>query len=87
MYRIEWTKKFEKQLEKLEKNVAKQILEYLRNNVDGIKNPRSLGKGLKGNRKGQWRYRTGDYRIICEIMDDKLIILALEVGNRKDIYL
>ncbi|MDR2577355.1 MAG: type II toxin-antitoxin system RelE/ParE family toxin [Chitinispirillales bacterium] len=86
MYRIEWTKKFEKQLEKLGENAAKQILKYLHHNIDGTDNPRVIGKELKGNRKGQWRYRTGNYRIICEIQDEKLIVLALETGNRKNIY-
>ena len=86
MYRVEWSKKFDKQLEKLGANAAKQILAYIQENIDGTENPRSVGKPLNGNRSGQWRYRTGDYRIICEIQDKKLIILALEAGHRKCIY-
>ena len=49
-------------------------------------NPRAYGKGLTANRSGQWRYRIGDYRLICSIEDERLIILALSVGHRSDIY-
>ncbi len=54
--------------------------------VDNTENPRITGKPLKGNKKGIWRYRVGDYRILCDIQDKKLVILALELGNRKEIY-
>jgi mRNA interferase RelE/StbE len=86
MYAIKWTKKFGKQLDKLGNNAAKQILQYLHKKIDGIENPRSLGKPLKGNQKGKWRYRIGDYRIVCEIQEKKLVVLALEVGHRRSIY-
>jgi mRNA interferase RelE/StbE len=85
-YIFETTKKFDRMFKKLSKNVQLQIADYMEM-IESLENPRSFGKELKGNRKGQWRYRTGDYRIICEIKDDKLVILALEVGNRSDIYL
>ena len=48
--------------------------------------PRAIGKGLTANRSGQWRYRIGDYRLICQIEDNELIILALTIGHRRDIY-
>ena len=51
----------------------------------GTENPRLHGKGLTANRSGQWRYRIGDYRLICNINDNKLIILALSVGHRRDV--
>ena len=54
-------------------------------NLVGTENPRLHGKGLTANRSGQWRYRIGDYRLICNINDNKLIILALSVGHRRDV--
>ncbi|MBC6309876.1 type II toxin-antitoxin system RelE/ParE family toxin [Listeria sp. FSL L7-1582] len=54
--------------------------------IDGGDNPRVSGKPLLGNRAGRWRYRIGDYRVICKIDGDKLIVLALEVGHRKQVY-
>ncbi len=50
------------------------------------KNPRLHGKGLTANRSGQWRYRIGDYRLICDIDDDRFVILALSVGHRRNVY-
>jgi mRNA interferase RelE/StbE len=86
MYRIKYTKRFDKQLEKLGKENAVKILNYLHKNIDRTENPRALGKELTGNRKGYWRYRVGDYRIICDIQDKECIVLALETGHRKEIY-
>ncbi|MFQ8978526.1 MAG: type II toxin-antitoxin system RelE family toxin [Veillonella sp.] len=54
--------------------------------VDNVENPRYLGKSLTGNKTGLWRYRIGNYRVIADINDDRCIILALEVGHRKEIY-
>lgn len=54
--------------------------------LEGCDNPRTFGKGLSANRAGQWRYRIGDYRLICYINDNELIILALSIGHRKEVY-
>jgi mRNA interferase RelE/StbE len=86
IYRLETTQKFDKQLKKLDKLSQKQIVEYLLKNIEGTENPRTFGKGLVGNRKGFWRYRVGDYRIICAIQDAECIVLALETAHRRDIY-
>jgi mRNA interferase RelE/StbE len=86
IYRLETTQKFDKQLKKLDKVSQKQIAEYLQKNIHDTENPRAFGKSLKGNRSGLWRYRVGDYRIICDIQDEKCIVLALETAHRKDIY-
>jgi mRNA interferase RelE/StbE len=59
---------------------------WVEKNLVGCNDPRAHGKGLSANRSGQWRYRIGDYRLICQIEDEKLIILALTVGHRSDIY-
>jgi mRNA interferase RelE/StbE len=86
IYQLKTVSKFDKQLKKLDKNTQKKITEYLLKNVDGKENPRKIGKSLKGNSKGFWRYRVGNYRIICDIQDEECIVLALETGHRKDIY-
>ena len=62
----------ERQLGKLDRPVQKRLLDWLDARIDGCKNPRHFGEPLKGNLAGLWRYRVGDYRIICEIQDDKL---------------
>lgn len=85
-YKVSFSPKAAKQIRKLDKNTATLILRYLYKHIDGSDNPRSKGKGLTANRAGQWRYRIGDYRVICDINDDELIVLAVTVGHRKDIY-
>lgn len=54
--------------------------------MQGCDNPRSKGKGLTANRSGEWRYRIGDYRLITEIQDDKIVILVVSVGHPREIY-
>ena len=82
-YKIVPTPIFAKNLKKLDPLVRKQIKAYLNRVTD---NPRAKGKALVANRTGQWRYRIGAYRVIVNIQDNELIILALEVGHRRDIY-
>lgn len=85
-YRVVFTEKSKKQLSKLDKSVASLIIGWIEKNIEGCENPRIHGKGLLGNKSGQWRYRIGDYRAICEIRDEEVIILVLEVGHRKHVY-
>lgn len=85
-YRVETTPRFEKEFKKLDKYTMKMIKSWITNHLVDCENPRSFGKGLTSNRSGQWRYRIGDYRLICKINDNELIILALSVGHRRDIY-
>ena len=85
-YKVEFTKEALKQLKKMDKATAGLILGWIRKNLEGCENPRIHGKGLTANRSGQWRYRIGDYRIIAEIYDNKVLILVVNVGHRKDIY-
>ena len=82
-YKIVPTPKFAKSFKKLDPFVRKQIKSYLNRVTD---NPRAKGKALVANRTGQWGYRIGAYRVIVNIQDSELIILALEVGHRRDIY-
>lgn len=85
-YRLETTKDFDKQFKKLDKTAQFLILKWLKNHLKDAENPRNTGKGLIGDKSGEWRYRIGDYRLLCNILDDELVILALEVGHRREIY-
>ncbi|MGH8705755.1 MAG: type II toxin-antitoxin system RelE family toxin [Burkholderiales bacterium] len=76
----------ERQLRKLDPPVRRRILDWLHERIEGCKNPRHFGEALKGGRAGLWRYRIGDYRVICEIQDQRLVVLALAVGHRREIY-
>lgn len=86
IFKIVFSEKALKELKKLDKHTALFIIGWLRKNIEGCSDPRQHGKGLTANRSGQWRYRVGDYRIITEIQDDKVIVLILAVGHRKNIY-
>lgn len=85
-FHVEFTEKAKKQLKILDKHTAALILGWIRKNLEGCNNPRQQGKGLSANRSGEWRYRVGDYRIIAEIMDDRIVILVLSIGHRSDMY-
>lgn len=85
-YRVELTDRVIKQLKKLDKHMSALIIGWIEKNLDGCENPRVHGKGLTANRTGQWRYRIGNYRLICEIKDEEVLILVLEVGHRREIY-
>ena len=82
-YSIETTARFNKEFKKLDKYTQRMIKGWIEKNLVGEENPRRHGKGLTANRSGQWRYRIGDYRLLCHIDDGKLIILALSVGHRR----
>ena len=86
MYHVEFSKDALKQLKKLDKPVASLILGWIRKNLEGCDDPRVHGKGLTGNRSGQWRYRVGDYRILADIEDDKVRILVICIGHRSEVY-
>lgn len=85
-YSVETTGRFDKEFKKLDKYTQRMIKAWIDKHLVDCQNPRAFGKGLTANRSGQWRYRIGDYRLICNIQDDKLIILALSVGHRSNIY-
>lgn len=85
-YSVVFTTEAKKSLKKLDKHTSSLIIGWIEKNLQGCENPRIKGKALTANRSGQWRYRIGDYRLICEIEDNELIILALSVGHRREIY-
>lgn len=74
-----------KSLRRIDKTQAKRIVDELRR-IESLDDPRSCGKALQGNLRGLWRYRVSDYRIICDILDEELVVLAIDVGHRKDVY-
>ena len=86
MFRVVLSDQARKQLKKLDRHVSSLILGWIRKNLEGCENPRSLGKALTADKAGAWRYRVGDYRIICEIHDNEVIILVLSVGHRREVY-
>ena len=85
-YNVVFTEGAKKQLKKLDRHIASLIIGWIERNLQYCENPRIHGKGLTSNRSGQWRYRIGDYRLICEIQDENIIILVLEIGHKKSIY-
>ena len=85
-YSVEYTERAIKELKKLDRYTRQMIYSWIGKNLVGCENPRKQGKGLTANRSGQWRYRIGDYRLICEIKDNELVILALSVGHRREVY-
>lgn len=84
VWKIEITGEAEKELSRIDKPAAKRIIRYLRERVSV--EPRSLGKSLRGDLSGLWRYRVGDYRVICELYDEKVSVLVIRIGHRKDVY-
>lgn len=77
--------KARKEFLKLDKPIQKQIQTFIVK-LQGLENPRSSGKALGENLVGRWRYRVGDYRLVCEIDDDKILITILKIGHRKNVY-
>lgn len=86
IFSVEYTQQAVKELKKLDKHTQALIFSWIEKNLVGCEDPRIHGKGLTANRSGQWRYRIGDYRLIAEILEDKVVILILNVGHRRDIY-
>jgi len=86
-WRIEFHPQAEKELAKLDREVARKIIRFLRERVAQLEDPRSLGEALKGPELGRfWKYRMGDYRLICDIQDQRVTILVIRIGHRRDVY-
>ncbi|MEW6589454.1 MAG: type II toxin-antitoxin system RelE/ParE family toxin [Pseudomonadota bacterium] len=85
-WKIEYTGTAVKQLRKLDKQIARQIVDFMDERIAPLEDPRSTGKALVGPLGGLWRYRVGDYRVICEIRDDTLVTLVVQIGNRREVY-
>jgi len=85
-WKIEYTKSALSELKKLDKAEAKKIVSFMSDRIANLDNPRLTGKSLTGNLVDLWRYHIGDYRLICEIKEDKLILICVAAGHRKNVY-
>lgn len=84
---IKYTESAQHQLKKLDKSVALRVLDYMDERVAVLVDPRAAGKNLVGPKLGSyWRYRVGDVRVICDIQDQEVLILVVEIGHRREIY-
>lgn len=83
---ISWDARAVKELKKLDRSAQQNILRYFRDRIATQKTPRRFGKALTENKSGLWRYRVGDYRMICQIQNHQLIVLVLRVAHRKQVY-
>ena len=85
-----WTIKYidaaQRNLDRLDRQAAKRIIDYMDTRIAMADDPRDYGVALTGNLSGLWRYRVGDYRVICKIHDDTICVLVLDVGHRRDVY-
>ncbi len=86
MYRVELSENVLKTFKKMDKQIATMIFAWISKNLEGCENPRIHGKGLVADKIGIWRYRVGDYRLLAHIFDDRLVILVVDTGRRRDIY-
>jgi len=85
-WRIEIARTAERQITKLARPAQKSIQRFLRERLAVAENPRQWGKALQGGKRGLWRYRVGDYRLICDIQDERITVLVLEIAHRRDVY-
>lgn len=83
---IDYAESAKVQLRKLDKQEARRIVDYMDGRVAGLDNPRSTGKALTGPLGSLWRYRVGDYRVICDLQDGVLRVLVVQIGNRREVY-
>ena len=85
-FRVEYTSRALRQLKKMDRFDAKLITSWIGKNLEGTDDPRRQGKGLSGDRAGEWRYHVGSYRILCLILDDALVIEVFAIGHRREVY-
>ena len=86
-YKVEYTARAVKELKKLDKPTRALIFGWIEKNLVGCEDPRRYGKALTANHRGQWRYRIGDYRLIADIQDGRILILIMTIGHRRDVYM
>jgi mRNA interferase RelE/StbE len=86
-WRIEYDAGAEKDLSKLDRQIAQRIIKFMGQRVARLDDPRSVGEALKGSKLGDfWKYRVGDYRIIVDIQDNVMRVYVVEIGDRKEVY-
>ncbi len=84
MYKVAYLDSVEEDLKKLDKSTVRKILNRIETYL--VCDPKELGKPLKGEFQGYWRYRWGDYRVIYKISEREILIIVLRISNRKDVY-
>ena len=85
-WKVEYAEAARRVIRKLDRQQAKRILDYMDHRVAAADDPRQLGAAMVGDRAGKWRYRIGDDRVICQLVDERLVILVVEVGHRREVY-
>lgn len=85
-WNLELSPRAQQQLDKLDKTAARRIAKFLYERVGRLNDPRQIGEPLQGTLIGLWRYRVGDFRIICTLEHDRLVVLVLRIGHRRQIY-
>ncbi len=86
-WKIEFSSRAERSLDKLDPQITRRILAFLYERIAHLDDPRNMGEALKGSHLGDfWRYRMGDYRIICRIEDAQLVVVVVGIGHRRDVY-
>jgi len=85
-WKIEFEPAAQKELEKLDRPVARRIMKFLYQRVRKLDDPRAIGERLQGTLSEFWKYRVGDYRLICSLEDDRLVVLILRIGHRREVY-
>ncbi len=86
-FKIEFDPDAVKDLKKLDRPIQQRLIGFLKERIAPLENPRSIGEALTGAARGNyWKYRVGDWRIVCDIQDDRVVVRVLRVGNRKEIY-
>jgi mRNA interferase RelE/StbE len=86
VWRVEFDRAAVRDLRKLGIDAERRVLRYLRERIAAGEDPRRLGHALTGDRKGLWRYRVGDYRIVATIEDDRFVVLVVTIGHRREVY-
>lgn len=86
-YSVETTEQFDREFRKLDRYTQRILKGWIEKNLVGCADPRRHGKPIREKQCERWSYRIGDYRLICQIYDEKLVILALSVGHRREVYL
>jgi mRNA interferase RelE/StbE len=86
VWSVEFTNTAKRQLKRIDQQWQRAILDYLEDQIAALPDPRLRGKALVGDKQGLWRYRIGDYRVICALEEKRLVILVLHAGHRKEVY-
>lgn len=85
-WRVEFDHRAARELARLDRTAAGRIVRFLRERIAVDDDPRRLGQALRGDRRALWKYRVGDYRLICDIQDGRVTVLVLAVGHRREVY-